>query len=84
MGRGSSYTLIDLAGRTFGRLTVLERVPNDDRYSQPRPLWLCQCSCGNKTVVIGANLRDGKTKSCGCLRREVSAANGRKREGTHW
>jgi len=78
MGRGGSYTLIDLAGRTFGRLTVLERVPNDDRYSRPRPLWLCQCKCGNKTVVIGANLRDGKTKSCGCLRKEKSAENSRK------
>lgn len=73
--------LIDLTGRTFGRLTVLGRVPRNDQYSSPRPLWLCQCECGQQTVVIGANLRAGLTRSCGCLRRETSTENGRRRKG---
>lgn len=30
-------------------------------------MWECQCDCGNKTVVAGNHLRDGETKSCGCL-----------------
>ena len=76
--------LIDLTGRKYGRLKVIKRVPSDNKYSAPRPLWLCECECGNTTVVIGANLRTGMTRSCGCLRREVSAANGKRREGTHW
>lgn len=82
--RGGNRTLIDLTGRRFGRLTVIERAGTAGADGQRRPTWLCQCDCGNKAIVIGANLRYGMTKSCGCLRREVSAANGRKMEGTHW
>ena len=77
----------DLTGRRFGRLTVLERV-EDYRCETwypwlEKPIvnktaqWLCRCDCGNEKVVIGANLRAGRTKSCGCLQRER-----RKRRGT--
>lgn len=31
-------------------------------------LWLCQCECGNTTIVQGGNLRSGNTKSCGCIK----------------
>ena len=84
MMRGGNRTLIDMRGQKYGRLLVLERVGTSGADGQGRPTWLCQCDCGKQTVVIGANLRYGLTRSCGCLRREVSAANGRKREGTHW
>lgn len=33
-----------------------------------RPTWLCQCDCGKQTIVRGADLNNGFTKSCGCLR----------------
>ena len=38
-------------------------------------MWLCECQCENKTKVIisGALLRNGTTKSCGCLNRELSS-----------
>lgn len=58
---------IDLTGQVFGRLTVLERhgsAPNGSA------LWLCQCSCGNLSIVLGTQLRGGYTKSCGCLGQE--------------
>jgi hypothetical protein len=29
--------------------------------------WLCRCSCGQTTTVDGQNLRQGGTRSCGCL-----------------
>lgn len=80
--RGGNRTLIDLTGRTFGRLKVIGRVPTDKYYSNPRPMWLCECQCGNQKVVRGSNLRAELTRSCGCLRREKSAENGRKRKGT--
>lgn len=32
--------------------------------------WLCQCSCGKIFTAIGNYLRNGTTKSCGCLRKE--------------
>lgn len=34
--------------------------------------WLCRCECGGLVVVWGSNLRRGITRSCGCLRREVT------------
>jgi len=37
--------------------------------------FLCQCDCGKTTVVHGSNLRNGNTRSCGCLQREASRAN---------
>ena len=32
--------------------------------------WLCQCDCGNKTIVYGTTLRSGETTSCGCFKHE--------------
>jgi len=55
--------LIDLKGRSFGRLEVQKRVENDKR---GYPQWLCLCICRNIKVVSGENLRSGKTSSCGC------------------
>lgn len=58
---------VDLTGNRFGRLTVIERVENS---KDNRTQWLCVCDCGNKKYIIGKNLREGKTKSCGCLLKE--------------
>lgn len=67
--------LIDLTGQRFGRLTVIKQAPSyitDDRvYRLTR--WYCKCDCGKETIVHGINLKNGKTKSCGCLRRELSS-----------
>ena len=62
--------LIDLTGRRFGRLVVLERAGT---YASPDGFhkyatWRCLCDCGNETVVVSQNLRSGDTKSCGCLK----------------
>lgn len=59
---------IDLTGQRFGHLVVIAEAGRDR--SQHR-LWLCQCNCGNQTVVRGSNLGPGKTVSCGCHRREM-------------
>jgi len=34
-------------------------------------IWLCRCDCGLETIVRGALLRSGKTKSCSCFRKEL-------------
>ena len=67
---------VDLSGRQFGRLTVIERAGtyrprHDPFHSQPQ--YLCRCECGEEVVVSGHNLKQGRTKSCGCLRRELSS-----------
>lgn len=56
--------VIDLTGRRFGRLTVIERHGSDKRGSA---LWRCVCDCGNEVVVVSGSLRSGNTQSCGCL-----------------
>ncbi|WDU82287.1 hypothetical protein [Caloramator sp. Dgby_cultured_2] len=60
---------IDLTGKVFGRLSVIGYHSTNKR---GKALWLCKCDCGNETVVIGENLRSGKTTSCGCYNREMS------------
>lgn len=61
--------LINIIGKTFGYLLVLERI---DDYIKPCgkrvPRYKCQCRCGNITYVNGVDLKNGNTKSCGCLK----------------
>ena len=59
--------VIDMTGKQFGRLTVIEFSGINHRNSAT---WLCKCSCGNTTIVDGNSLRRGSTKSCGCLNME--------------
>ena len=65
--------LIDLTEQRFGRLTVVGRAPD---YITPRgqhkTQWYCQCSCGNKEliVVMATHLKTGHTTSCGCTYEE--------------
>lgn len=55
-----------LVGEKFGRLTVTEL----DHKKKSRRYWKCQCDCGNTAVVQEGNLKNGITKSCGCLRKD--------------
>lgn len=61
--------LIDLTGKKFGRLLVLERAENRGK----QVYWKCRCECGNTKEINGAKLKNGHTKSCGCLAKEKSA-----------
>lgn len=67
--------LIDLTGQKFGKLTVIKRVENTKRGAAR---WLCICECGNKTVVIGDELRKGTAQSCGCHAKEIARETARK------
>ena len=58
---------IDLIGLKFGRLSVLKEYNKDESNVIK---WACICSCGNVIHVSTGNLRNGSTKSCGCLARE--------------
>jgi hypothetical protein len=55
----------DLIGMKFGLLTVLKRAGST---SSGNAKWRCRCECGKCTIVIGAQLKNGNTKSCGHLR----------------
>lgn len=55
---------IEMKGKKFGKLIVIEYA---GQKSRRRTMWKCICDCGNIVVVDGTHLRDGHTKSCGCL-----------------
>ena len=59
----------DLTGMTVGRLTVVKR---RGTANLRHPRWLCECSCGNTTLVRSQRLVKGNTRSCGCLKAEVA------------
>ena len=65
--------LIDLTGKKFGRLTIIEWVENN-KWRQSR--WLCRCECGKKIVITSSSLKNGNTKSCGCLAIEIKTKHG--------
>lgn len=64
----------DLTGRKFGRLTVLERGPNDNSRGTR---WWCRCECGKKVLVSRHNLMLGIAKSCSCYQKEKARKNGK-------
>jgi hypothetical protein len=62
---------LDLTGQRFGRLTVLEFAARQKRPQQcSKIFWRCQCDCGEIREIYASSLRNGRTKSCGCLQRE--------------
>lgn len=56
----------NLVGEKFGKLTVLEYSGKNDKGYH---FWKCKCECGNQVIVNGKSLRNGHTKSCGCIHR---------------
>ena len=62
--------LIDITGQTFNYLTVIERVQKPEGIKNRSAYWKCKCKCGNETIVMGTNLRNGTVKSCGCLQKK--------------
>lgn len=58
----------DLTNMKFGRLKVIKYSHSNN---DGRAMWLCNCDCGNNNIVVnGKYLRNGDTKSCGCLTTE--------------
>lgn len=51
-------------GKIYDKLTV---IGYDGLDKQGNAMWKCQCECGNIISVRGYKLRNGWTRSCGCL-----------------
>ncbi len=62
---------IEMTGLRFGRLVGIDY---SHRNANGHAHWLFSCDCGNEIVSCGSAVRAGKTTSCGCLHREISAA----------
>lgn len=67
--------LEDPTGQTFNRLTVRSRDPVSYNC-------ICECECGNTVEVKIAHLKNGNTKSCGCLQKEKASISIMKRHHT--
>ncbi len=78
-----SNVKVDETGFMYGRLVVLGLSYIHHKYGA---YWLCLCSCGQKKVILGARLRNGQSRSCGCLRKDTNAGRLRKysKEESTW
>lgn len=64
-------TYINMVGEKYGRLLVVERLPNYITMDKRQyVMYSCKCDCGVVKKVLSASLRRGKVKSCGCLLKE--------------
>lgn len=52
----------DITGQKFGRLTAIKYLGKSK--------WRCKCDCGSVTDTYAGHLKNGHTKSCGCLNHE--------------
>jgi hypothetical protein len=72
--------LYDIGYRFPGtRLTVLENLPPRKRNSYA----LCLCDCGREIAILIARVKNGNTKSCGCLATEKKREVAREKNITH-
>jgi hypothetical protein len=72
--------IIDLTGQKFGRLTAVRLVATPEHINPitRSKFWAARCECGTEIVVVGNNLRNGNTKSCGCWKRDNGTIQGTK------
>ena len=62
----------DLTGMVFGRLKVISQTKDSVMPSGIHiPMWNCKCECGTERTIRGGDLNHGRSKSCGCLRKEL-------------
>lgn len=67
----AAHNRINVVGRTYGRLTILEVIPN----TYPTKV-RCVCDCNNEHICLQSDVVAGHTQSCGCLQSEkASQAN---------
>jgi len=66
---------INMTGQRCGRITVTGHAGK----KRGCVTWFGVCDCGNNVEIVGTDLRNGKSTSCGCLRRELTSERERAR-----
>lgn len=59
-----AFTVKDLKGMHFGKLTAVE--PTNKRENN-YTVWRCRCDCGNECYANSKKLQRGTITSCGCI-----------------
>lgn len=73
----SETKTIDRVGESWGKLTVISKDPNT-KYGATLK-WICKCECGKEVSLSKSSI--GRTKSCGCSRRESGISRRINKEG---
>ncbi len=63
---------MDVSGIRYVRWTV----KNEAETRKGNRYWFCECDCGASKWVIAFSLRNGTSKSCGCLQVESATTHG--------
>jgi hypothetical protein len=67
---------IDLKGRRFGKLLVVEKSERPMELKDRSAYWLCKCDCGGEKVISAHSLVRNLTNSCGCLALKPNSESG--------
>lgn len=73
------YRIIDMRGKKYGKLIAIEYVETDNASAH----WNFKCECGNEKIINGSSVRQGLTKSCGCLKNNRNGSHGMSRTKTY-
>lgn len=65
----------NFVGQRFDRLLVIEKVPSIYSGRSAKSRFKCKCDCGVIKDINGASLKNGVTRSCGCLRKDINKLN---------
>lgn len=71
-GPNEGEIMINITGKRFSRWVAQEPVGQDKGGNW---LWRCVCDCGSITTVKYTSLATGRSKSCGCLAKEISSTS---------
>lgn len=63
--------LIDLTGKKFDKVTVIEKALSRNRHVY----WKCLCECGNECEISGESLRRNIPHNCGCVQKQKREEN---------
>lgn len=72
----------DLSNKKFGRWLVVSYAGSHPK--RKTALWNCLCECGNRKIVKSRYLIIGRSKSCGCLHKEIVSTNGGRTKHSHY
>jgi 5-methylcytosine-specific restriction endonuclease McrA len=61
---------VEMIGKRFGRLVAIKQTGKDHKGFR----YLFACDCGKEIESRGALIRSGRTRSCGCLKSEMTTA----------
>lgn len=68
MKKKKPWNYKNLTGIRFRRLVAIEDIGTNQK---GKTMWKCKCDCGNNKITFTSYLTGGRTKSCGCLHRDV-------------